>query len=128
MSKPARKTMSSVDTDAASAHFNGVLTEALREMLGRDPLSVTFHQEKKVVQAFLRRVQYHLEHGRKVVLPGFGTFHLKEWKPRMAWNPAQKSPMVVPARMRVRFVGNKQFLKRAETPITGASPVGDDHE
>ncbi len=119
MSRPARKTMPITEQKPESAQFMQILQEALREMPDGDPLlSVTFHKEKKVVLAFLRRIRFHLEHGRKVVLPGFGTFSLKAWKPRKAWNPALGEQMVVPARMRVRFVGNKAFLKRVETPIT----------
>jgi DNA-binding protein HU-beta len=58
---------------------------------------------ERVLNLFLSRVKQALWKGERVILSGFGTFHVRERKARKGLNPQTHQPLIIRARKVVRF-------------------------
>lgn len=56
-----------------------------------------------------------LRQGDKVVVSGFGSFHLKLRKPKKARNPRTGEPVLIPPRRVIKFKPAKDLLPKNET-------------
>jgi DNA-binding protein HU-beta len=61
------------------------------------------NQTKAVFESILQVIQSSLLEGEKITLHNFGTFYVKEYGEKNAWNPRDGVPTKVPAKRVVRF-------------------------
>lgn len=78
-----------------------------------DKLGRTQNDVFEVLQEFLELTTEELASGNPVVLRNFGTFELKETKPRKGRNPAKpNSEVIIPARAIVKFKPGKEMKEK----------------
>lgn len=58
---------------------------------------------KTVLESILHVIRDSLNDGKKITIHNFGTFHVKEFGERNAWNPRDGVPARVPAKRVVKF-------------------------
>lgn len=61
------------------------------------------------LEAFVQTVMDALKKGEKVALVGFGTFEVRERKPRKGINPQTKKPINIPAKKVPAFRAGKEL-------------------
>jgi len=61
------------------------------------------------LEAFIETVMDALKKGEKVALVGFGTFEVRERKPRKGINPQTKKPIQIPAKKVPAFRPGKEL-------------------
>jgi DNA-binding protein HU-beta len=66
---------------------------------------------EKVLDLFLTRIKQGLWKGERVILSGFGTFHVRERKARQVLNPQTRQPLMIRARNVVRFRPGSELLR-----------------
>jgi DNA-binding protein HU-beta len=64
---------------------------------------VSRNQTKTVLESVLQVIQSSLLEGEKITLHNFGTFYVKEYGEKKAWNPRDGVPVKVPAKRVVKF-------------------------
>ncbi|MGM0436018.1 MAG: HU family DNA-binding protein [Bacillota bacterium] len=77
-----------------------------------DASGLTKKDAESALSATLNAIQESLEKGDKVVLTGFGTFEVRERKPRVGHNPRTGESISIPAQKSPAFKAGK-VLKEA---------------
>ena len=77
-----------------------------------DASGLTKKDAEAALSATLNAIQESLEKGDKVVLTGFGTFEVRERKPRVGHNPRTGASINIPAQKSPAFKAGK-VLKEA---------------
>ncbi|MFW6298560.1 MAG: HU family DNA-binding protein [Bacillota bacterium] len=77
-----------------------------------DASGLTKKDAEAALSATLNAIQESLEKGDKVVLTGFGTFEVRERKPRVGHNPRTGDSISIPAQKSPAFKAGK-VLKEA---------------
>ncbi|MFP4078322.1 MAG: HU family DNA-binding protein [Bacillota bacterium] len=77
-----------------------------------DASGLTKKDAEAALSATLNAIQESLEKGDKVVLTGFGTFEVRERKPRVGHNPRTGASISIPAQKSPAFKAGK-VLKEA---------------
>ncbi|MFW5914048.1 MAG: HU family DNA-binding protein [Bacillota bacterium] len=77
-----------------------------------DASGLTKKDAEAALSATLNAIQESLEKGDKVVLTGFGTFEVRERKPRIGHNPRTGASIEIPAQKSPAFKAGK-VLKEA---------------
>ncbi|MGQ9845563.1 MAG: HU family DNA-binding protein [Caldisericia bacterium] len=70
---------------------------------------VTKKVASATLDAFVKTVMDSLKKGEKVALVGFGTFEVRERKPRKGINPQTKKPINIPAKKVPAFRAGKEL-------------------
>ncbi len=70
----------------------------------------TLTESKAAVDRVFESMRKALRDGDKVVVQGFGSFHVVMRKSKPARNPRTGEPVVIPARRRVKFKMAKDLL------------------
>ena len=81
------------------------ITQALTRVLS------TRTEANRALQAMVAAMQQALREGDKVVISGFGSFHVKMRRAKKGRNPKTGTPVPVPPRKVVRFKAAKGLLK-----------------
>ncbi|MBD3271601.1 MAG: DNA-binding protein [Elusimicrobia bacterium] len=72
---------------------------------------VSTHKEaKQVYDSVFGSMKESLQKGEKVVISGFGSFHVKIRKARKARNISTGESIEVPATRRIKFIESKELL------------------
>ena len=82
-------------------------SETIKLLMERTGLSR--NQSTETLEFFLDSVKRSLKNGEKVCLVGFGTFYIKEKKPRMGRNPRTGEKIKIPAKKVAVFKPGKSF-------------------
>ena len=88
----------------------------------REKTGLSQRQAMQVVQVVLETIKGALKHGSKVALVGFGTFYVKEKRPRKGHNPRTREKITVPAKSVVVFKPGREFRQLVDNPDTPAVP------
>lgn len=75
----------------------------------------------KAVDAMQRVVSVSMQRGESIIIPGFGSFSLKECKARMGRNPRTGEPLKIPAKRVVRFSPSKNLMPQSPTTTKGGA-------
>ncbi len=67
-------------------------------------------EAKQAVEAVFESMRLALRSGEKVVLQGFGSFHVVMAKPKKGRNPKTGEAVPIPPRRRIRFKPTKGFF------------------
>lgn len=87
------------------------LVEQVHEAIGP---GVTKKDCAAVVDAFLNAVKKAIADGEHIEIRGFGTFKVRQRKPRVARNPRTGESVMVPARAVPIFKPSRLFKKEVE--------------
>lgn len=87
------------------------LVEQVYEAIGP---GVTKKDCAAVVEAFLNAVKQALAHGEHIEIRGFGTFKVRDRKPRLARNPRTGESVQVPARQVPVFKPSRLFKEEVD--------------
>lgn len=68
-------------------------------------------EAKQVCEKLFSSLKEALQKGDKVVISGFGSFHVKIRKARKARNISKNEPIEIPATRRVKFTPSKTLLE-----------------
>jgi integration host factor subunit beta len=79
------------------------------EIMTRKLPELSHHDVKKAVDTLLNIKIRFLSSGRRIELRGVGTFFLKTYKGRLAFNPKTNSRTRTPERSRVQFKPGKRW-------------------
>lgn len=91
------------------------LVQIISQDLGLHPNDV-----RNVIQAFLDRTTDYLAHHDRLELRDFGVFEIVERKRKIGRNPKNPSvPIVIPARLAVKFTSGKKMSKMVEKEVPG---------
>jgi DNA-binding protein HU-beta len=82
-------------------------------------MKVSKKEADKYLTAFLDAIMESLENGDRVVMQGFGSFHVNEHKARMAKKPITGEPIYLPLRKKPVFNAGKEL----RDIINGRVPV-----
>jgi nucleoid DNA-binding protein len=74
------------------------------------------------VETFLERIKEGLQRGEKVSLVGFGSFYVKEQRPRNGRNPRTGEPISIPGKRVTVFKPGKSFREL----VNGGEPTPHD--
>ncbi len=66
---------------------------------------------ERVLDLFLASIKRGLWKGERVILTGFGTFHVRDRKARKGLNPQTRQPLLIRARKVVRFKAGRELLR-----------------
>lgn len=73
--------------------------------------NLTNKAAKDAVKIFLNGIRDSLKRGEKVVITGFGTFSVRQRKPRKGRNPKTNETITIPARKAPGFTPGKSLKK-----------------
>lgn len=68
-----------------------------------DQTGITQFYVKETLESILLVIQDSLKEGERITIQNFGTFYVKEFGERNAWNPKDGIPTKVPAKRVVKF-------------------------
>ncbi len=80
------------------------------------------------VETFLEQIRSGLQRGEKVSLVGFGSFYVKEQRPRQGRNPRTGEAISIPGKRVTVFKPGKSFRELANGGKAVPSEDGDDEE
>jgi len=72
-------------------------------------LNVTKKEADQYLLSFMDAIMSNLEKDRRVVLQGFGSFHLREYRARLGKKPISCEPLKIPARKKPLFQASKEL-------------------
>lgn len=75
-------------------------------------MKVSKKEADRYLTAFLDSIMQTLEKDGRVVVQGFGSFRLREYKARMAKKPITGEPIYLPVRRKPTFHAGKELLQR----------------
>jgi nucleoid DNA-binding protein len=75
-------------------------------------MDVSKKDAKLYFTAFLDSIMVNLDIDERVVVSGFGSFKVKEYKARVAKNPINGELMQIPIRRKIRFKPGKELRER----------------
>ena len=90
------------------------LVEQVHEAIGP---GVTKKDCAAVIDAFLNAVKQAIANGDHIEIRGFGTFKVRNRRPRIARNPRTGESVTVPARAVPIFKPSRQFKKEVEEAL-----------
>jgi len=90
----------------------GTLTKADLSRHLMDKLEVSKKEADLLVNTFLKSITSSLQAGKGVELRGFGSFRLRERKPRMGRNPRSGQSIHVPSKRVVYFKLGKELRSK----------------
>ena len=82
---------------------------------------VTKLETEILVDGFFKTISEALAEGEHFEIRGFGTFKVKQRKPRIARNPRTGEPVQIPAKAVPTFTAGKAFQDRVQS---SAAPAG----
>ena len=96
-------------------------------------MNVSHQEADQYLLAFINGIMTNLEKEKRVVIQGFGSFHLKEYEARIGKKPVTGEEIQIPARKKPVFKASKDLnqiinRKRIEHPVyMEAAPVHVSH-
>lgn len=79
---------------------------------------------RHVIQAFLDKITDCLSHGKRLEFREFGVFEVVERKQKIGRNPKNAAvPIVIPARLAVKFTPGKKMRQVVETEVLIESEI-----
>lgn len=95
----------------------GIVTK--KELVSRIAVEaeLTRGQAARALEAFIRGIQAGLQRGDRVTISGFGTFAVRERKPRRVRNPRNGGDMQVAARRVPRFRPGTDLQSAIDQPV-----------
>ncbi|MBJ7285843.1 MAG: HU family DNA-binding protein [Akkermansiaceae bacterium] len=94
------------------------LVMKITDQLGIKGVEITQHHVLEVLQTLINEITGSLAHGDDVVMRNFGSFQVREMKPKVGRNP--KSPgkdIQIPARAVVKFKPGKEMKEKVRTTL-----------
>ena len=70
----------------------------------------TYTEAKQAYEKIFESMKLSLQNGEKVVISGFGSFHVKIRKARKARNISKNEIIEIPAMRKVKFISSKTLL------------------
>lgn len=85
------------------------LVEKIAAGMDSKSFSLTVKDIDDIVDVFFNKISQAMAAGDRVEIRGFGTFSVRERKPRTAVNPKTKSKVTVPAKKAVHFKTGREL-------------------
>ena len=85
-------------------------------------MNISKQEADRTLLAFINGIMTNLEKDGRVVIQGFGSFRLKEYKARIGKKPVTGEPIQIPARKKPVFHASKELnqiinRERTERPV-----------
>jgi nucleoid DNA-binding protein len=81
-------------------------------------LGCSKQESERVVEAVLETLRSALANGEKIDLRGFGSFKVRDIKPKQGRNPRTGETMLIPAKRSAAFRAGKELTDLLKTPLS----------